>query len=424
METTTAAATPLAKKIFLTQKELLEALSGSDFYIEWLLIGGALALALLFSVLARRRLKQHLKEHPPKKIDVEFIVKPVQLLSPVLAMICLSGVRPFVAEFGGAWIDAVSQLCLAYMFAKGARMIVRSRMIGYFIAIIIMTVAVLDVTGFTPSLTAYLDARAFEVGKFKISALKLIYGVVILVIVFWMAGISSSTLESYLRRSSGMSYSARELTVKFFRIFVYFVALLVTLSAMEVDLTAFAVFGGALGVGIGLGLQRLTANFVSGITILVEKSIKIGDLIEVAGNTGWVRQLYIRYALVETFDGRELLIPNEELVSTRVTNWTYTTDQARIEIIVRVTYESDPAKAKAMMLEAVREYPRSLKYPEASCVLKEFGDVGLVFSLTFWIADVKKGRADPQSDVMFAILDKFGKAGIEIAHSKEKRTNA
>ncbi len=134
------------------------------------------------------------------------------------------------------------------------------------------------------------------------------------------------------------------MTVKFFKIFVYLVAFVITLSAMGIDLTAFAVFSGALGVGVGLGLQKLTGNFVSGVTLLLEKSIKIGDLIEVAGNTGWVRQLHTRYALIETFDGREIMIPNEELVSTRVINWTLTTTLARAEVKIAIDLDSDAEK--------------------------------------------------------------------------------
>jgi small-conductance mechanosensitive channel len=410
----------LAKKLFLTKKELLDALtSGPAFYLEMFYIAFALGSAILVAILLRRRLAERFEKHPPRRIDVEYILRPMALLGPILAIFYLSIFKPFVVESGGgAWIDAVMRLSLAYAAAKCVTLIVRSRIIAYFIATIIMVVALLDVTGFTPSTRAYMEGMTFEVGKFKLSMLNLIHGTVILVLVFWMAGISSNTLESYLRRSSSMSYNTRELTVKFFRVLVYFIALMITLSAVGVDLTAFAVFGGALGVGIGLGLQKLTSNFVSGVTLLLEKSIKIGDLIEVAGITGWVRQLYIRYALVETQDGRELLIPNEELISTRVTNWTYTTDQARVEIPVRITYDSDPIKARELMLAVVRDYKQALKYPEPHCFLKEFTDLGMLFSLTFWIPDVKAGRAEPQSDVMFAILEKFRTNGIVMAYNK------
>jgi len=186
---------------------------------------------------------------------------------------------------------------------------------------------------------------------------------------------------------------------------------------MGVDLTAFAVFGGALGVGIGLGLQKITSNFVSGITLLVEKSIKLGDLIEVGGVMGWVRALNIRYTLVETHDGRELLIPNEELITTRVTNWTHSNENARIEVKAAVHLDSDVRRVREIMLTAARKHPRALRNPEPLCHLREFSELGLVVVLTFWIPDVKEGRLGPQSDVMLEILDQFRLENIQLAQT-------
>jgi small-conductance mechanosensitive channel len=258
---------------------------------------------------------------------------------------------------------------------------------------------------------------SFDIGTIKISILNMINGFVILVVVLWGAGLLSRTLESYLRRSSALSYNARELSVKFFKIFIYFIALLIALSVTGVDLTAFAVFGGALGVGIGLGLQKITANFVSGITLLLEKSIMIGDLIEIDGSSGHVREMNIRYALIETSDGRELLVPNEELISSRVTNWSHSNERARVEIKLVLDFATDARQAIKYMLESAKAHPRCIKKPEPLCWLREFGGSGLVFVLTFWIGDVHEGRNTPQSEVMLAILDVFRREGIAFSQS-------
>ena len=287
---------------------------------------------------------------------------------------------------------------------------------AWLIAVVIMAEALLSMSpaSYAASTTTFLNGMAFDIGQFHFSLLNLLRGGIILVVVFWGAGISSSTLESYLRRSSSLSYNSRELTVKFFRIFVYFVALMITLSALGVDLTAFAVFGGALGVGIGLGLQKITANFMGGITLLMEKSIKIGDLIEVGSHTGWVRQLNIRYALIETPDGREVMIPNEELLSTRVTNWTHSSNTARLDVMVGVDYRSDPAKVIELMIEAAHEHKFCMQDPAPTCYLREFGENTLKFQLVFWIPDVSEGRMKPQSEIMMSVLKKFRDAGIGI----------
>jgi small-conductance mechanosensitive channel len=406
----------VGKNFFARKDEIIQALSGPDFYIQLLAVSIALTLGWLVALLIRQRVKKLFRQHPPKRIDSEFILRPLALLGPLLALLFLSLIKPFTDEYVAAvdLTDTITQLCLAYALAKCIIMIVQSRPVAYFIAIVLMIVAVLRATGFIHSTVGYLRSIGFTAGQYHITMLNLAHGIVILVVVFWIAGVLSRTLESYLRKSSRLSYTARELTVKFFNIFVYFIALITTLSALGVDLTAFAVFGGALGVGVGLGLQKITANFVSGITLLMEKSIQIGDLIEVSGNTGWVRQLNIRYALIETSDGREILIPNEELISSRVTNWTHTTNLARIEIKVGIAYDADAKKARDLLLESAREHRRCLKDPEPTCWLREFGDSSLNFQLTFWIPDVKEGRNGPQSEVMFTILDKFKAAGISI----------
>jgi len=413
--TSNDAATPLVKQLVSSGQELLNALATPTFYLELTAIGAALMLAVLTSALLQRRAKLYMQNHPPKRIDAEFITKPLQLLAPVLALLFLSIAKPFVerfAEDGGSWVIALSKLCVSYIAAKCVVLILRSSAIGYFIAAIIMTIAVLDVSGFMKSTTVYLSSMSFELGSFKISVLNLIHGVVILVIVFWIAGLLSRTLESYLRKASSLSYGARELLVKFFKMFFYFTAFLITLSAVGVDLTAFAVFGGALGVGIGLGLQKITANFVSGITLLVERSIKIGDLIEVGNLSGTVRQLNIRYTLVETADGRELLIPNEELITTRVTNWTHSHNKGRSEIHVNISYNSDIKLAQQLMLEAVQAHRLPLKDPAPWCYLVKFNDNNAELMLTFWVPDVTSGKLAVQSEIMFTVLEKFKAAGI------------
>lgn len=410
---------PLVKKLFSTKEELLDSLSSSNFYLEFLMVGLAIVLAGLLAYVIRHRVKSYFSTRSLQRLDMDFVTKPISLIAPLLSILFLSIIKPFAEQYShsSALTDAAIQLNLSYIVAKAVLLIVRSRLVAWFIALVIMTIAVLQVSGFMGITTEYLNAMSFEVGKFKITMLNLINGIVILVIVFWIAGLLSRTLESYLRRSSAFSYNARELIVKFFKIFIYFVAFLITLSVMGVDLTAFAVFGGALGVGIGLGLQKITANFVSGITLLMEKSIKLGDLIEVAGNTGWVRAMNIRYALIETSDGREILVPNEELTSTRVTNWTHSNEQARIEIKATVDYTTDAKKVIKIMLDCAKAHPRCITQQQPLCWLREFGDTGLVFVLAFWIGDVNEGRNTPQSEVMQAILDIFCREEIIFSQS-------
>ena len=407
----------LQHRLISRETDLISALSGANFYIEL----GLIFLALVFSWIVTRHLlrkiRQHLAASPPKRIDIEFITRPLQLLGPAMAVPFLWGVQAIVTGFGigGGITGGVLQICYAWFLTKCVFMAVRQRPVAWFISAAIIINAALRAARVGRSVSAYLKSIAFDMGQFHITALHLVHGFFIFVVVFWGAGLLSKTLESYLRRSTRLSHNSRHLVVKFFKIFIYIAAIIITMSAIGIDLTAFAIFSGALGVGIGLGLQKMTSNFVSGVTMLMERSIKIGDLIEVGGQAGWVRQLNIRYALLETSDGREVIIPNEELISTRVVNWTLTTTMAQIEIKATVTFESDAEKAKELMLAAALEHARCLKDPKPSCSLKEFAGNGLSFVLTFWIPDVKEGRSGPQSDVMFAILKKINQNGIVLA---------
>jgi len=401
--------------------ELMVSLGQQQFYLEMLMVAVAVMAGYLASYILRRHTLRHLEKHPPNRFDKDLILKPLVLLTPLMIFFMLGFAKPLAQEYanGSQWVSAIMKLTLAYVAARGVMVYVKARSVAYFIAVVVMLIAVLDVSGFLEATRATLGSIAFTFGKFRLSILGLAQGIIILVIVFWVANGLSTTFEGHLRRSSRLNYNTRELLVKFFKIFVYCIAFLVTLSAMGIDLTALAIFGGALGVGIGLGLQRITANFISGIILLVERSIKIGDLIEVTGVTGWVRSLNVRYALIETRDGRELLIPNEMLVSTQVTNWTYTSDNARVEFTVGVAYNSDVELVTRLVLEAIEGCNRYISTPAPSCQLSQFGDSALIFSITFWISNVGEGRRQPQSEVMTTILHKFREHGVEIPYPQQ-----
>lgn len=405
----------ITEEIKQSSYQFLESLGTLQFYTSITIIGCCLALAWLMSFLIQRSVQQRFEEHPPQRIDRNFILKPLTLLTAALGILYLGVAKPLADQFGDpALVVAAIHLTMAYMAMRAVLLIMRFSFMGYFISTLIILVSVLEVTGFLDPITKYMDTVAFKIGSVKISLLSSINAIIILVIVFWVAGLLSHTLENYLRRSSNLSYNMRELTVKFFRLFIYFTAFLIALSSAGIDLTAFAVFGGAVGVGIGLGLQQLTSNFISGITLLMEKSIRIGDLVEIGADMGWVRQLNVRYILLETFDGRELFIPNADFAQARVLNWTHSNYRARVSFDVGVAYGSDLEKVRNILLECASNHPLCLKDPEPNVFMKEFGASSINFVVMFWIDDVREGRMEPQSDVMMVVYKRFAEEGIEI----------
>jgi small-conductance mechanosensitive channel len=188
------------------------------------------------------------------------------------------------------------------------------------------------------------------------------------------------------------------------------------LSSVGIDFSALALFSGAVGVGVGFGLQKIVSNLVSGIILLADKSIKPGDIITLGDNWGWVDTMGARYTSVVSPDGREYLIPNEDFVTQRVINWSYSNERVGLDVKFGVSYASDPHQVRALALAAVAALPRVLNEPAPVCHLVKFGDSSLDFSLWFWIGDPIKGVGNVRSEVLLALWDAFKREGIEIPY--------
>jgi small-conductance mechanosensitive channel len=206
------------------------------------------------------------------------------------------------------------------------------------------------------------------------------------------------------------------LLAKLAKIFLVTVAVLAAVTSVGINWAALAVFGGAVGVGIGFGLQKVVSNLISGVILLLDRSIKPGDVIEVGETYGWINKLAARYTSVITRDGREHLVPNEDMITMPVINWTYSSTKVRRHIPVGVSYKADLRKAMDLMIAAALETPRVLDDPDPKCLIKGFGDSAVNLELRLWIADPQNGVANVASDVMLKIWDKFHEHGIEIPY--------
>jgi small-conductance mechanosensitive channel len=232
----------------------------------------------------------------------------------------------------------------------------------------------------------------------------------------YIAGFLSKKIKNYVGENQEIKVNTKNIINKFVDIVIYSAVFIIILKTFGVDLTAFAVIGGAIGVGIGFGLQKIASNFISGIILLFEKSVEVGDIVELEnGNIfGTIKHFGGRYTLVEAMDGKEIMIPNEEFIINKVTNWTYSNNRARIEIIVGVAYGSDLVKAKQIMLDCAKDHKKCLSYPEAECFLSVFDDYDIKFTLYFWINDIVDGRLGAKSDVMIDVYQKLTANNIVI----------
>jgi small-conductance mechanosensitive channel len=275
--------------------------------------------------------------------------------------------------------------------------------------------AILYFLGVLPGIRATLDQLVIPIGKKDVSLLTIFTGiavvVVTLIVTLWISGL----IEQRLALATQLNANLRVVLAKFIRAVLIVVAVLIALEQIGFDLTLLTVFGGALGVGIGLGLQKLASNYIAGFTILLDRSIRIGDLVTVDGRTGVVSNATSRYVVVRSGDGVEAIVPNETVVTTTVLNHSYTSPQVRLALQVQVAYDSDVEKALALLVEIAQREPRVLRDAQApKSYLVNFADNGVTLELGVWINDPHVGQLDLKSSLNRAILKEFGANGIQI----------
>lgn len=282
------------------------------------------------------------------------------------------------------------------------------------ISTIIWVVVALYLLDWLPTVTQTLDSFAFKVGTTRISVLSVINFIVLSAALFTLAMWLSNYVERRVSTSKHLSASLQVGLAKFLKFFLIALAILVALDAVGINLTALTVFGGALGVGLGFGLQRITSNFISGFILLFDRSIKPGDVISIGDKFGWVQELRARYIVVMDRDGVETLIPNENLVTSDVINWSYSNPNVRLKIPVSISYGDDPEQALQLLNEAASLSKRVLLDPPPVARLMEFGDNGIELELRIWINDPQNGISNVRSDLNLAIWRSFKHAGITI----------
>ena len=282
------------------------------------------------------------------------------------------------------------------------------------ISTLIWVVVALYLLDWLPAVTKAMDSFAFKVGATRISVLSIFNFIVLSAVLFTLAMWLSNYVERRVRASKHLNASLQVGLAKFLKFFLIALAILVALDAVGINLTALTVFGGALGVGLGFGLQRITSNFISGFILLFDRSIKPGDVISIGDKFGWVQELRARYIVVMDRDGVETLIPNENLVTTDVINWSYSNPNVRLKIPVSISYGDDPEKALGLLSDAANNCKRVLQDPPPAARLMEFGDNGIHLELRIWISDPQNGITNVRSDLNLAIWRLFKQAGITI----------
>lgn len=415
---------PMHQPLSLNElRALLGRVFSMDALAEWGLLLGCLALAALLSWALSRAVTR-------RGNSVLFGERVLDgALFPLLALALAFGVRRLLPLWGLA--PALFKLALPVLVSLAViRVIARVlaaawpnsapiRLVERIGSWAVWLGAVLWITGLLPVILDELDDIGWKFGTVKLTLRNLIEGgltaALVLVVALWI----SAAIESRLLRRESMDLSMRKIAASAIRALLLFVGLLFALSAAGIDLTALGVLGGALGVGLGFGLQKLAANYVSGFVILAERSLRIGDMVKVDGFEGRVTDIKTRYTVIRSLGGKEAIVPNEMLITQRVENSSLADPRVLLSTIVQVDYDCDVDVVMKTLTEALAKVPRVLSDPGPAVQLTRFADSGLELTVHFWIMDPENGSGGVRSDVNLAILQTLKRLGVDIPYPQQ-----
>ena len=408
----------------LVWTELLEDLSSAAILWQLAVIAASLASAWLISGLLRAYVMQHAQES--WKIGIggfNRVLFPLSSLSFVyigsFALHHWQHVSLLTLTIKLMWAMAAIRLCvyaLRYIFNPVGWV----RAMEHIISRTIWVVLALHLTGFWPDLLGFLEDLSFKVGKTQLNLLLIIQAVLTVLLTLFVSLSLSRMLENRLMRADKVDMNVRVVLAKLIRIALSLVAILMGLSAVGFDITLLSVFGGALGVGLGFGLQKIASNYVSGFIILLDDSMHIGDVVTIDGHYGIVSELRFRYMVLRKLDGTEVVIPHETLMTNAVINHSYTSRNSKVNMPVQVSYESDLELAMAIAKGAANAHARVLEDPPVDVQIKGFGESGIDLNLAFWIPDPEEGSAGLQSEIYLEIWRQFKQKGIVIPYPQRQ----
>jgi small-conductance mechanosensitive channel len=360
--------------------------------------------------------------HPEADADLVILLHFVKVFDAFLAFLLLA----IAYNIAGYFQWRQNELYAAGMLLVGLTLVrlftdrMKNRFWAKILAMVIWFYAVLlaslGLFNYIDFLFRFLQSVDFQLGKVHFSLLQVIRAFLLLIALYWVSKNLRIFFHFWLTIKSGLTSAAQILLYRLGSILLVSACVVIVLHYLGLDLTVFALFGGALGLGLGFGLQKIFANLVSGFILLGDKSIKPGDVIQLGDKYGWINFLGSRYVSVVTRDGIEHLIPNENLITGEVINWSYSHNLVRLRVAVGVAYGSDLEKARELILAAAADTLRVLKDPKPACLLTGFGDNAVNLELRAWINDPQSGIGSVKSDLFWGIWQRFRDHGIEMPY--------
>ncbi len=311
-------------------------------------------------------------------------------------------------------LAVVGQLTFAWLFIAIAARLISNTLLRRAVRLIGWTWVTVSILHLDQDAVTILDGIAVHMGELRLSLWMIVQAVVIIGALFFAARFVSANASDQIQKNTEISPSMQVLSIKVMQVVLYGAAFFIGLRAVGVDLTGLAVLSGAIGVGLGFGLQKVVSNLVSGFILLLDKSIKPGDVISLGETFGWIEQMGARYVSVVTRDGKEFLIPNEDLITGQVVNWSHTNAFVRLDIYFGTAYHNDPHQVRQVAIDAAKSVKRVLSFRPPVCHIVGFGDSSVDYILRFWIDDPTGGLTNIRGNVYLALWDAFHANGIDL----------
>ena len=384
---------------------------------------GTIAVCLLIAWVAERAVSRRASTVPGSRGMEVGVGGMRRLVFPLVAVVLVVIARAVLERFvNTALLDLAAPLLGSLAIIRGAVYLLRvalkkGSVIAAFeraIATTVWGLFALHILGVLPQVVEKLESIALPIGKARVSVWDLGWGIVgiafTILAALWLGGL----LEARFMRAAGLHANVRVAAARLTKTLLVFLAVVIALPLVGLDLTLLSVFGGAFGVGLGFGLQKIASNYVSGFIVLLDRSIRLGDVITADNFYGVVKEMTTRYTVVKALDGREAIIPNETLITSTVLNHSYSDRRARVPLLIQVGYGTDVEPVLRLCEEVARRHPRVLRDPAPFAMLAGFGDNGLNLELGFWIGDPEEGTGSVRSDIALGLLAAFRERGVEI----------
>jgi small-conductance mechanosensitive channel len=405
--------------------KLVDWVTSPAFYSQLGFIILAIILAYSFATILKRH--SPLLREAPREGSLQFIRNGVyqirDLLFPIFIILFMAIVVDLSEYFiKQAWLARIAEgMAVVLMIYSVISRFITNSLVRSLIKWIAIPIAILQVFGLLDEVVVYLESLFIEIGNIKISAYGIVRVLIFGAILFWLGRISNRAGQKAIRQQHNLDVGTREVFAKLYQVTLFVVIFVLLLQVMGINITALAVFGGALGVGLGFGLQSIASNFISGVILLLDRSLAVGDYIELAdGRVGTIREMNMRSTTLETYDGKDIMVPNEQFITTSFTNWTHKNKKQRYSIDLQVAYSTDLHKLFPILREVVSSHPKVLSGPDlpieeiADAEIKSFGDSGVNILIEFWMEGIDDGEHRVGGDLLLMIWDTLKENKIEI----------